>query len=115
MYNRVVIDPVTGEQTIIEITEYQFRCERLGMPEGTPEDVVNAAWAARVAQLNAEQNAQSIAEQVLNAAITRLSTYNPQVVLDLLPQIEDPETQQALAHINSLLSDMRLLVAALVR
>lgn len=114
MYTKIDIDE-NGQQTLVEMNEYQFRCERLGMPEGTPEDVVNAAWAARSTQLAADQNAQSIADQVLMGAIARLSTYNPQLVLDLLPKIKDSETQQALAHINSLLSDMRLLVAALVR
>jgi len=114
-YTRFEVDPQTGEQRLIEMSEYEFRCARLGMPAGTPEDVVNAAWAAHAAQMAADQNAQTVAEQVLAGAVARLSTYNPQVVLDLLPKIEDPETRQVLSLMNALIADLRLLLTTLVR
>lgn len=110
-HTRLIVDAVTGEQIIEELSEHQFRCERLGMPDDTPQDVVNAAWAAR----NQQQQAADRGQHVLQAAAERLKAYNPQDVLDALPLIEDEDTRLVLAKINALIADMRLMINALVR
>jgi hypothetical protein len=110
-HTRLIVDAATGEQRIEELTEHQFRCERLGMPDDTPQDVVNAAWAAR----NQQQQAADRGQHVLQAAAERLKAYNPQAITDALPLVEDDDARRIFAEMNSLIADLRLVIVALVR
>lgn len=114
-YKRVKVDLATGQEIIEEITETQWRCERLGMPDGTPDDVVEAAWASQQSQQRAAKNAATSAEQVVNGAMDRLKAYNPGLVVEALERVEDEETRLILTEINALLADLRLLVTSMAR
>lgn len=106
-YTKQIHNGTTGEITTIEMTETEFRRDRLGLPDSTPDADVNAAWDAYRAAQTAELSAEQTRIARVHDALVNLKSADWTTVQTALNAVTDPAAKLLLTR---LVQVVRLLV-----
>jgi hypothetical protein len=77
-YTKVVIED--GKENIVTLTRHQWICDRLSLPEETPELEVNAAWEQYQLDTGSRNQKEKDKRGRIQAARNRLFKLNPALI-----------------------------------
>jgi hypothetical protein len=67
----------------IEITEHQMRCDKLGLPDETPEGVVNERWKKYLNEADEHDQRTENRRNAAKAARERLAQFNENAIANM--------------------------------
>jgi hypothetical protein len=108
----LVHDIATGERREVRVKRVEVWRSLLGLDDKVSAAQVQAAWQARKADSEAEDDRQNRRKDDMRSAAARLRDFDVAGLTSSIRGVEDEPTRQALTGLAALLFDLRTVIQA---